>query len=105
MAPADSDLSFRLFRLGASLYLFAFIWGLFIVTTPFRRLALAAHIQAAANGSMIVIAGVLIQNARYSLQQWEAEVVYLGLCAAWPMVLSECAASYWGTKKILPIVS
>ena len=54
---------------------------------------------------MIVIAGVLVQNARYILQQWEAEVGYLGLSVVWPMVLSECAAAYRGTRKILPIVS
>ncbi|KAH8807852.1 hypothetical protein F5884DRAFT_900176 [Xylogone sp. PMI_703] len=100
----NSNLKLDLFRLGSSLYLFGCGWGCFIESAPYRRLALTAHIQAAATGTMAIVAGTLVESMK-DIGPLKSSVVYWGIWVVWPMVLSECAAAYWGAKKVLPIAA
>ena len=100
----SSTLTMDLYRLGASLFLFCCVWGLFIPRMPYQRLALMAHSQAASMGTMSVAAGLLVQNLRTPLRDWEAAIVYWGIWVSWPMLFAQVAASYWGANKTLAIV-
>lgn len=86
--------------------LFGLCWGFIVPTTPYPRLGLTAHIQCMAEGSMILLAGILTdQTDHVTLSEAQAQVVLWGMATVWPVMLTEVANAWWGTKGLLPIVS
>ncbi|KIM20395.1 hypothetical protein M408DRAFT_332907 [Serendipita vermifera MAFF 305830] len=84
--------------------LLGLLWGTHVVSTPFPRLALTAHIQAMGNGTMLTALGlVLRQTDLLSLNPIQSAIVYYGLNATWAPTISEALNSYWGAKQVLPI--
>ena|SRR5947207_1369310 len=95
-----------LYRHGASVMTFGLCWGFYVANTPFPRLALTAHIQCTVTAMMILCAGMLVEKTDLvKLSETQATIVWTGLVAAWPVLLSECANAWWGTNEMLPLVS
>ena len=93
------------------------VWprGLFVPRPPFPCLALTAHIQFITHGSMVLPAGLLLQSDPFStkpstrlvdrLSGWQRHTVYWGYATAWPILLSEVANAWWGTRLTLPLAA
>ena len=93
------------FRQGAAYILVELIWGMVIPATPFPRLALGAHIQLTAHGVMFLVAGLVILHLPKTIGSVSATILTAGPWLAWPVMLSEMANAWWGTRKMLPIAA
>jgi hydroxylaminobenzene mutase len=92
-------------RQGAAYMVVGLLWGGVLEKTPFPGLALTAHIQLVAQGLLFLVAGLVIQ--RFGLGSGHASrVVLVGTpWLTWPVVLSEMANAWWGTRETLPIAA
>jgi (hydroxyamino)benzene mutase len=106
MISFQTQTAHSLYLVGASLLLFDLCWGFVVGLTPFPKLALTAHIQFMAEGSMVLLAGFLTEKTDLmTLSRGQCWTVWAGMVAVWPTLLSEVANAWWGTKDLLPIVS
>ena len=92
-------------RQGAVYMLVGLIWGMVIPATPFPRLALGAHIQLTAHGVMFLVAGLVILHLPKTIGSVSAIILAAGPWLTWPVMLSEMANAWWGTRKMLPIAA
>lgn len=92
-------------RQGAVYMLVGLIWGMAIPTTPFPRLALGAHIQLTAHGVMFLVAGLIILQLPKTTGNGSAIILTAVPWLTWPVMLSEMANAWWGTRKMLPIAA
>ena len=83
--------------------LIGLIWGMAISSTPFPRLALGAHIQLTAHGIMFLVAGLVILHLHQRVGRLAAIILTAAPWLTWPVMLSEMANAWWGTRKMLPI--
>ncbi|KAK9364816.1 hypothetical protein V1509DRAFT_471017 [Lipomyces kononenkoae] len=95
-----------LLRSGISMQLFGLLWGFIVALTPFPKLALTAHIQSMAQGSMILGVGLLLRQPNLlNLSRLELTMIWWGFGLAWPVVIVQCFNAFWGTNKLLPIAA
>lgn len=92
-------------RQGALYMLVGLVWGMAIPATPFPRLALGAHIQLTAHGVMFLVAGLVILHLPKTTGSVSATILAAGPWLTWPVMLSEMANAWWGTRKMLPIAA
>ena len=85
--------------------LIGLIWGMAISSTPFPRLALGAHIQLTAHGIMFLVAGLVILHLQQRVGRVAAIILTGAPWLTWPVMLSEMANAWWGTRKMLPIAA
>ncbi|KAJ3047957.1 hypothetical protein HK097_011019 [Rhizophlyctis rosea] len=113
MAADNETLALSVLRHGMGLIVAGLVWGFFIPQTPFPRLALTAHIQFQAEGAMILLAGLLLNSKPFpksdvqvasTLSALQARLVRIGAIMVWPILLSEVANAWWGTKATLPLL-
>lgn len=128
LAPPP-NLPLSLLRHGSGLIGFGLLWGFVVPLTPYPRLGLTAHIQFAAEGTMVVAAGLLLNSRPFSssapspsntssestnnsssnrrlvdyLGPWQRRVVYWGMAGIWVTLLSEVANAWWGTRWVLTL--
>jgi hydroxylaminobenzene mutase len=100
-----SDVSRSNLRQGAVYMLVGLVWGMVIPATPFPRLALGAHIQLTIHGIMFLVAGLVIAHLPLAKRGASANVLIAGPWLTWPVMLSEMANAWWGTRKMLPITA
>jgi hydroxylaminobenzene mutase len=81
------------------------VWGMAIPSTPFPRLALAAHIQLTANGVMFLVAGLVISHLTSAIGGVSARILVAGPWLTWPVMLTEMANAWWGARNMLPIAA
>ena len=92
-------------RQGAVYMMVGLIWGLAIPATPFPRLALGAHIQLTAHGVMYLVAGLVILRLPKTTGSMSAIILIVGPWLTWPVMLTEMANAWWGTRGMLPIAA
>jgi hypothetical protein len=92
-------------RQGAIYMLVGLVWGMVVPATPFPRLALGAHIQLTGTGVMFLVAGLVILHIPIAKGGVLAKVLVAGPWLVWPVVLTEVANSWWGTRTMLPIAA
>jgi hydroxylaminobenzene mutase len=92
-------------RQGAVYMLVGLVWGMVIPATPFPRLALGAHIQLTAHGVMFLVAGLVILHLPKTTGSVSATILAAGPWLTWPVMLSEMANAWWGTRKMLSIAA
>ena len=92
-------------RQGVVYMLVGLVWGMVIPSTPFPRLALGAHIQLTAHGVMFLLAGLVILHLPQATGRLSATILTAGPWLTWPVMLSEMANAWWGTRKMLPIAA
>ncbi|KIM20515.1 hypothetical protein M408DRAFT_30298 [Serendipita vermifera MAFF 305830] len=98
--------STNLIKSGVTLQLFGLLWGLYVPSTPFPRLALSAHLHSMTNGALLTVVGlVLRQTDLLTLNPLQSSIVTWGLNTAWISIASKCANAYWGTANTLPITA
>jgi hypothetical protein len=89
---------------GALLMLAGLLAGAAIPAVPYPRLMLAAHSAGFTSSGLIsMVAAVLLSSSLCSLPPRAASVVIWAHVALWPLSLSEVAAAFWGTTKVLRI--
>ncbi len=99
------DVSRSNLRQGAVYMLVGLVWGMVIPATPFPRLALTAHIQLTANGVMFLVAGLIILHLPVAKSSVSKAILIAGPWLTWPVMLTEMANAWWGTRKMLPIAA
>jgi (hydroxyamino)benzene mutase len=92
-------------RQGAVYMLVGLLWGMAVPATPFPRLALGAHIQLTASGVMFLVAGLVSLRLPFASGGAAARVLVAGPWLKWPVVLTEMANAWWGTRQMLPIAA
>jgi hypothetical protein len=92
-------------RQGAVYMLVGLVWGMAVPATPFPRLALTAHIQLTANGVMFLVAGLVILHLPIAKGGASAKILVAGPWLTWPVMLTEMANGWWGTRNMLPIAA
>ncbi|KAK9374809.1 uncharacterized protein V1513DRAFT_444453 [Lipomyces chichibuensis] len=107
MTESKQSIAARLLlRSGVSLQLFGLVWGLIIPLTPFPKLGLTAHIQSMAQGTMVLGAGLLLEQPNLlNLSALELKIVSWGFCLVWASIAAQCFNAFWGTNQILPIAA
>jgi hydroxylaminobenzene mutase len=92
-------------RQGAVYMLVGLVWGMAVPATPFPRLALTAHVQLTANGVMFLVAGLVLLHLPVAGSGVSAKILIAGPWLTWPVVLTEMANAWWGTRNMLPIAA
>lgn len=92
-------------RQGAVYMLVGLVWGMVIPATPFPRLALGAHIQLTAHGVMFLVAGLVMLHLPKTIGKVSTAILAAGPWLTWPVMLTEMANAWWGTRKMLPIAA
>ena len=92
-------------RQGAVYMLVGLVWGLVIPASPFPRLALGAHIQLTAHGVMFLVAGLVMLHLPSAKGGVSAIILTAGPWLTWPVMLTEMANGWWGTRKSLTIAA
>jgi hypothetical protein len=92
-------------RQGAVYMLVGLLWGMVVPATPFPRLALGVHIQLTASGVMFLVAGLVILRLPIAGRSVSARILIGGPWLTWPVVLTEMANAWWGTRQMLPIAA
>jgi hydroxylaminobenzene mutase len=92
-------------RQGAAFMMAGLVWGMAVGATPFPRLALGAHIQLTAHGVMFLVAGLVISHSGLGTGRAARFILTAGPWLTWPLVLSEMANAWWGTRSMLPIAA
>jgi len=89
---------------GASLMLAGLLAGAAIPAATYPRLMLAAHSAGFTDSGLVsMIAALLLSSSLCSLAPRATSVVIWAHVALWPLSLSEVAAAFWGTTKVLQI--
>ena len=81
------------------------IWGIAVPTTQFPRLALGAHLQLTAHGAMFLVAGLVILHLGVRAGSLPGKILIAGPWLTWPVMLTEIANAWWGTRNMLPIAA
>ncbi len=102
---SDDPVSRSNLRQGAVYMMVGLVWGVVIPATPFPPLALTAHIQLTANGVMFLVAGLVILRLPVAEGGVSARILVAGPWLTWPVMLTEVANSWWGTRNMLPIAA
>ncbi len=102
---SDNPVSRSNLRQGAVYMMVGLVWGMVIPATPFPRLALTAHIQLTANGLMFLVAGLVIMHLRMGSATVSGKILIAGPWLTWPVMLTEMANSWRGTRNMLPIAA
>ena len=92
-------------RQGAVYMMVGLIWGMAVPATSFPRLALGAHVQLTAHGAMFLVAGLVIWHLGLGTGSLPARILIAGPWLTWPVMLTEMANSWWGTRNTLPIAA
>lgn len=92
-------------RQGAVYMLVGLVWGMVIPASFFPRLALGAHIQLTAHGVMFLVAGLVILHLPIAKTGVSARILVAGPWLTWPVMLTEMANGWWGTRNTLPIAA
>ena len=90
---------------GAVYLLVGLLWGPAIPATPFPRLGLGAHLQLTTHGVMFLVAGLVISHLGVRAGSLACRILVLGPWLTWPVMLTEIANAFWGTRKMLPIAA
>lgn len=90
---------------GLSLVMVGLVWGIFVPSTPYPRLALVAHIQFTSNGLLYVVLATLLLTLRHDVGPRSSAVMVGAAWLTWPMLLSQVANAWWGTQEMLPIAA
>ncbi|KAJ3042397.1 hypothetical protein HDV00_007353 [Rhizophlyctis rosea] len=113
VSQSNETLPLSVMRHGMSLILAGLVWGFFIPQMPLPRLALTAHVQFLSEGALVLLVGLLLASKPFphsdrklasTFSSLQARIVHLGCIAVWPVILSEVANSWWGTKNALPML-
>lgn len=92
-------------RQGAVYMVVGLVWGMAVAGTPFPRLALGAHVQLTAHGVMFLVAGLVIRHLGLGSGRASAMILTAGPWLTWPVMLTEMANAWWGTRNMLPIAA
>jgi len=92
-------------RQGAAYMMVGLIWGMAVPATSFPRLALGAHLQLTAHGAMFLVAGLVILHLGLGTHGMPRRILIAGPWLTWPVMLTEMANSWWGTRQMLPIAA
>lgn len=92
-------------RQGAVYMMVGLVWGMAVPTTPFPRLALGAHVQLTAHAVMFLVAGLVIWRLGLGAGRVSGMILTSGPWLTWPVMLSEMANAWWGTRNMLPIAA
>ena len=90
---------------GLMLVMAGLLWGFVVPLTPLPRLALVAHIQFMVNGLLVIAMAVLLLSLPHRVGSKSLGVMVLSAWLIWPMLLSQVANAWWGTKEVLPIAA
>lgn len=115
-SSSGSRIPLHLVRHGCGLVAFGLLFGFVVPFTPYPRLGLTAHIQFSVEGTMVLVAGLLLQSDPFAgarsasakpvpladrLGPWQRRIIYIGLSLIWVTLLSEAANAWWGTQWVL----
>jgi len=92
-------------RQGAVYMMVGLVWGIAVPATPFPRLALGAHLQLTAHGVMYLVAGLVILHLGPGTGSVPRRILIAGPWLTWPVMLTEMANGWWGTRNMLPIAA
>jgi hydroxylaminobenzene mutase len=92
-------------RQGAVFMMVGLLWGMAVPTTPFPRLALGAHIQLTGTGVMFLVAGLVIARLDLGAGRFSRRILVGSPWLTWPIMLTEMANAWWGTRNMLPIAA
>ena len=92
-------------RQGAVYMMVGLIWGMAVPAASFPRLALGAHIQLTAHGAMFLVAGLVISHLGLGTGRLPGRILIAGPWLTWPVMLTEMANAWWGTRDMLPIAA
>ena len=90
---------------GAVYMMVGLIWGMAVPATSFPRLALGAHLQLTAHGAMFLVAGLVISHLGLGAGRLPGRILIAGPWLTWPVMLTEMANAWWGTRNMLPIAA
>jgi hypothetical protein len=90
---------------GLALVLAGLVWGIFVPSTPFPRLALGAHVQFVENGMLLIVLAALLLTLPHNVGHKSIVVMVTTAWLTWAMALSEVANAWWGTRQTLPIAA
>lgn len=90
---------------GLLLVMAGLLWGFVVPLTPLPRLALVAHIQFMVNGLLVIALAVLLLAVPHRVGPKSLTVMVLAAWFVWPMLLSQVANAWWGTRQVLPIAA
>src|SRR5262249_35046176 len=110
LPTAEADLTSRRvslsnLRQGAVYMIIGLIWGMIVPKTPFPRLGLGAHIQLTATGVMFLVAGLVISHRGLGTGRFCSRILVAGPWLTWPVMLTEMANAWWGTRHMLSIAA
>ena len=92
-------------RQGAVYMMVGLVWGMAVGATPFPRLALGAHLQLTAHGVMFLVAGLVISHLGLGAGRASRAILTAAPWLTWPVMLTEMANAWWGTRNMLPIAA
>ncbi len=104
-SPAQLHTSSLLIKSSLLLQLTGLIWGLFVGSAPYPRLALVAHIEAMSNSAMFMGTGLLLRSNYLSLGTKQLKAVLWGELLFYVPIAIEAINGWWGANKMLPLVS
>ncbi|KAH8926798.1 hypothetical protein BT69DRAFT_1317338 [Atractiella rhizophila] len=77
-----------------------------VILAPIPRLALSAHLHCLLEGTMVLALGNYLSPTREArLSPQEKRLIFWGIIATWPAILTEVANGWWGTTGTLPIAA
>ncbi|MFM8392293.1 MAG: hypothetical protein ACKOB4_00010 [Acidobacteriota bacterium] len=88
---------------GLAMVLAGLTWGIFIVNTPYPRLALVAHIQFIQSGMLFTLLAVLLIKLDHAVGARSLQVIIAAVWLNWLLLFSDVANAWWGTSQMLPI--
>jgi hydroxylaminobenzene mutase len=92
-------------RQGAVYMLLGLVWGTVVPLSPFPRLTLGAHLQLTTHGVMYLVAGLVILHLPIAKGGFSARILIAGPWLTWPVMLTEMANGWWGTRNMLPLAA
>src|SRR5215813_8354973 len=92
-------------RQGVVYMIVGLVWGLAVPAATYPRLALGAHLQLTAHAVMFLVAGLLIAHLGLGTSRLSAGILIAGPWLTWPVMLTEMANGWWGTRVMLPLAA
>jgi hypothetical protein len=115
MAQHESTIPLSILRSGASLLVAGLTLGFIVPAAAFPRLAVVAHTQLMIEDTMTLVNGLLLQSRPFGgvdsprlvdTMSWlQQQTVRWGVAAIWPVLLSEVANAWWGTRGVLSLAA
>ena len=97
--------SIRLLQSGALLLTTGFVFGMFVHSTKYPRIALSAHINILQHGLLSIAAGLILRTEAVKLDEWQVWVVFVAHLYSWFVNFVSACNAWWGASKTTPIVS